>query len=189
MPPPSSQPRIDLADLVVQLSRAAYAEASAGDLTPAQWLALRFFSRANRFSRTVSAFAEFHATTRGTASQTVRALVQRGYLTRSRSERDGRSVQFDLTAQARDSLRNDPLDALQRAAVRLSARRQQALAEDLRQLRDWMAEERSATTVGACERCGYLKRDGDGFRCGLMDEPLASHELVEFCVRYVPSVR
>jgi hypothetical protein len=32
-------------------------------------LALRFFARANSFSRTPSAFAEFQATTRGTASQ------------------------------------------------------------------------------------------------------------------------
>src|ERR1700730_8622173 len=33
-----------------------------------------FFARANSFSRTPSAFAEFQATTRGTASQAIKAL-------------------------------------------------------------------------------------------------------------------
>ncbi|HKN41440.1 MAG TPA: hypothetical protein VJV87_00945, partial [Sphingomicrobium sp.] len=39
------------------------------------WMALRFFSRANSFSRTPSAFAEFQATTRGTATQAIKALL------------------------------------------------------------------------------------------------------------------
>ena len=40
----------------------------------AQLMALRFFARANSFSRTPSAFAEFQATTRGTALQAIKAL-------------------------------------------------------------------------------------------------------------------
>ena len=65
-----------LAELAAHLGRIAYGEGSEGSvegLTPAQRTALRYFSKANRFSRTVSAFAEFHATTRGTASQTVKS--------------------------------------------------------------------------------------------------------------------
>src|SRR6476469_6003032 len=70
------------ADLVLRLSRAALGEGFVEALTSAQWTAPRYFSRANRFSRTVSAFAEFHATTRGTASQTVKSLIKPGYLAR-----------------------------------------------------------------------------------------------------------
>ena len=44
---------------------------------------LRYFARANTFSRTPSAFAEFQATTRGTASQAIKVLEARGYLARS----------------------------------------------------------------------------------------------------------
>src|SRR6516225_1312032 len=50
---------------------------------------LRFFARANSFSRTPSAFAEFQATTRGTASQSIKALEAGGYLVRQRSQADG----------------------------------------------------------------------------------------------------
>ena len=53
-----------ITELVVQLGRIAHGDGYTGGLTPAQWSALRYLSRANRFSRTVSAFAEFHATTR-----------------------------------------------------------------------------------------------------------------------------
>ena len=69
-----------IAELVVQLGRITHGHGYTEGLTPAQWSALRYLSRANRFSRTVSAFAEFHATTRGTASQTVKCLVAQGYL-------------------------------------------------------------------------------------------------------------
>jgi len=89
-----------VAELVVQLGRIAHGYGYTEGLTPAQWSALRYLSRANRFSRTVSAFAEFHATTRGTASQTVKCLVARGYLSRTRSPRDGRSARLQVTDNA-----------------------------------------------------------------------------------------
>jgi hypothetical protein len=53
-----------VAEMVVHLGRRVCRD---GDLTAAQWRALRYVSRANRFSRTISAFAEFHLTTKGTA--------------------------------------------------------------------------------------------------------------------------
>ena len=96
------------ADLVLRLSRAALGEGFVEALTSAQWMALRYFSRANRFSRTVSAFAEFHATTRGTASQTVKGLIEQGYLARIPSETDGRSARVDLTDNAKAILARDP---------------------------------------------------------------------------------
>ena len=47
-----------LAELLAQVGRAAYCISSGDDLAPAQWMALRYFSHANRFSRTASAFAD-----------------------------------------------------------------------------------------------------------------------------------
>ena len=62
--PPSAS---HVAEQIVHLARLVHGGASDQCLTPAQWTALRYFARANRFSRTPSAFSEFHATTRGTA--------------------------------------------------------------------------------------------------------------------------
>ena len=69
-----------VAELILHLGRIASGDGLVGGLTPVQWTGLRYFARANRFSRTPSAFAAFHGTTRGTASQTVKGLVADGYL-------------------------------------------------------------------------------------------------------------
>ena len=47
------------AELLLLVGRLVQAEGYDGDLSPAQWMALRFFARANSVSRTPSAFAEF----------------------------------------------------------------------------------------------------------------------------------
>src|SRR6266576_2855128 len=76
----------ETAELLLLVGRFVQAGGYEGELSPAQWMALRFFARANSFSRTPSAFAEFQATTRGTASQAIKALEAGGYLVRQRSE-------------------------------------------------------------------------------------------------------
>jgi DNA-binding MarR family transcriptional regulator len=174
-----------VAELALQLGRAAYGESSAADLTPAQWMVLRFFARANRFSRTISAFAEFHATTRGTASQTVKSLVSRGFLTRARSARDGRSTTFTLTPRSRRQLARDPFDAVVRAASSLSPGQRERTALGLRLILRELQVERSRPAVGVCALCGHLGSDGArSWQCRLLREPLAAPELEQLCVRY-----
>jgi DNA-binding MarR family transcriptional regulator len=87
----------ETAELLLQVGRLVQAEGYDGELSPAQWMALRFFARANPFSRTPSAFAEFQATTRGTATQAIKALEAGGYLVRRPFKTDGRSVSLRLT--------------------------------------------------------------------------------------------
>src|ERR1700686_394266 len=82
----------ETAELLLLVGRLVQTEGYDGEVSPAQWMALRFFARANSFSRTPSAFAEFQATTRGTASQAIKALEASGYLVRQRSHADERSV-------------------------------------------------------------------------------------------------
>jgi len=86
MAAPSDVSARTVAELVVQLGCLTRGDGFVANLTFTQWTTLRYFSSANRFSRTVSAFAEFYGTTRGTASQTIKSLVQNDYLTRKRSK-------------------------------------------------------------------------------------------------------
>jgi DNA-binding MarR family transcriptional regulator len=178
-----------VAELILQLGRAAYGDSAVGGLTQAQWMALRFFARANRFSRTISAFAEFHATTRGTASQTVKSLVHQGYLTRTRSERDGRSTRFDLTARSLRKLAQDPIQTVVRAAGKMPPAEQTQTVLSLKQLARAVAEERGRPLVGVCALCGHLRKAEGGYQCGLLREALDDRELDELCVRFLPSKR
>ena len=105
----------ETAELLLLVGRLVQADGYEGDLSPAQWMALRFFARANSFSRTPSAFADFQATTRGTASQAIKALEAGGYLARQRSQADGRSVTLRLTRKGHEVIARDPFEALVRA--------------------------------------------------------------------------
>ena len=186
-------PNRSVAELVTQLGRYAYGETPAAGLTPAQWTALRYFSRANRFSRTVSAFAEFHATTRGTASGTVKSLVQGGYLKRTRSSSDGRSARLDVTSKARAILSNDPFQRLTRAAETLPTTARRVVASGLDRMLGELAQNLGKPRFGVCTDCRYLGGDGccqEGqppYACSLLNEPLTEPETEQLCVNFESS--
>ena len=112
----------ETAELLLLVGRLVQANGYEGELSPAQWMALRFFARANSFSRTPSGFAEFQATTRGTASQAIKALEAGGYLARRQSQADGRSVTLRLTDKGRKIIARDPFEALVRAVGSTTSR-------------------------------------------------------------------
>ena len=180
------------ADLVLRLSRAALGEGFVEALTSAQWMGLRYFSRANRFSRTVSAFAEFHATTRGTASQTVKGLIKQGYLVRIPSETDGRSARVDLTDNAKVILARDPFEAVVDAAEALPGRLRGQLVKLLERMLTHVARQRTRPPFGICASCAHLRRDKRRsshpcrYRCGLLNEPLAVEEIEQICISFEP---
>jgi DNA-binding MarR family transcriptional regulator len=177
-----------IADMIVKLGRVTH-EYVAG-LSPAQWTVLRYLSRANRFSRTTSAFAEFHATTRGTASQTVKSLVAKGYVAKTRSGRDGRSSILDLTEAGRNILSEDPCRALTDAAAELPARTRGHAAKGLRQILGALEAREGMTAFGTCVDCAYL--DGSAcsdeaaseFTCSLRNEVLDFAEVTQICVDF-----
>src|SRR5919198_2161005 len=151
----------ETAELLLLVGRLVQAEGYDGELSPAQWMALRFFARANSFSRTPSAFAEFQATTRGTASQAIKALEAGGYLVRQRSEADGRSVTLRLTDKSNEALARDPFEVLVRAVDSLDAKEQTAMHRALHQVLTTVAASGAHRRFGVCQDCTYF----GGERC------------------------
>src|SRR5688572_9564232 len=78
-------------------------------LNPAQWEALRYLGRANRYSRTPTALTHYLGATKGTVSQTVIALERKGLLRRATDPRDRRGIRLRLTARGRANLEHDPM--------------------------------------------------------------------------------
>jgi len=181
-----------IAELVVQLGCLTRGEGFVANLTFAQWTALRYFSSANRFSRTVSAFAEFHGTTRGTASQTIKSLVQNDYLTRKRSKSDGRSIDFTLTYKSKKLLAEDPFEALVVAASTLSNSASHTVARGLERMLRKMAQQQGKYHFGMCPNCKYFQEDGccangdSDYCCAFMNEPLKEAETQQLCVNFLP---
>ncbi|MDH3582043.1 MAG: MarR family transcriptional regulator [Hyphomicrobiales bacterium] len=162
--------------------------------TSAQWAALRFFSRANRSSRTVSSFADYHRTTRGTASQTVKSLVERGMLQRTRQQTDGRVVQIDLTPEGARLSEKDPFEDIARVIGGLPQADQATLTTILMSLSDQIAEDRQSRSFGPCSKCRYLRKSmgledkETVYFCRFMSEPLPLSELDMTCMDYKAGV-
>jgi DNA-binding MarR family transcriptional regulator len=146
-------------------------------------MALRFLSRANAFSRTPSAFAEFQATTRGTASQAIKALEAGGYLVRQRSKADGRSATLRLNDKGKKALARDPFEVLVRAVDALDVEEQAAMHDALQQVLTTVAASGARRRFGVCRDCAYL---GGGICC---DSPSANQSALDcllFGVRIDP---
>src|SRR6516162_794481 len=152
------------AELLLQVGRLVQAEGYDGELSPAQWMALRYFARANPFSRTPSAFAAFQATTRGTASQAIKALEESGYLVRQRSKVDGRSVSLRLTTKGKKALAHDPFEVLVDAVDALDANEQASMHHALHQVLTTVAVSGAHRCFGVCQDCTHL---GEEIRCSL----------------------
>ncbi len=173
-----------IAELLVHIGRAARSQDARSDLTAAQWTCLRFFAHANVGTRTPSGFASFQATTRGTASQIIKTLERRGLIVRTRSERDRRSVSFDLTDEGAAMLSHDPLRDLICVIDTLATGERDRFLATLSRLSSALAMRREAPAFGACRDCNHFGTSGDAAFCACMAADLAAEETTKLCASY-----
>jgi DNA-binding MarR family transcriptional regulator len=185
----------ETAELLLLVGRLVQANGYDGELSPAQWMALRFFARANSFSRTPSAFAEFQATTRGTASQAIKALEAGGYLVRQRSQADGRSVTLRLTDKGHEAVARDPFEVLVRAVDSLNAQEQTAMRDALHHVLTTIAASGAHQHFGVCQDCAYLggethcdstRASRSALQCLLFGAAIEPDDAGLLCVHYQP---
>ena len=183
----------ETAELLLLMGRLVQAEGYHGELSPAQWMALQFFARANQFSRNPSGLAEFQATTRGTASQAIKVLEAGGYLVRQRSEADGRSVVLRLTDKGKETIARDPFEALVRAMDSLDPEEQTAVHRALRRVLTTVAASGAHRHFGVCQDCEYLRGEAccsptratrSGLECLLFGVPIEPEDAGLLCVHF-----
>ena len=178
------------ADIFQRTVWLAYSEGQAGNLTRPQWAALRFFGRATRYSRTLTAFADYRATSLGSASQTLQVLVTRGLLLRSTSDNDRRSVRFDLTEEGWALLEAAPATELVRAISALPSAEMVRLRELLETLHSSIVEVRERSSLGICRACGSFKESFDqqqaspGRFCSRAKGELSNTDFEKLCTKY-----
>jgi DNA-binding MarR family transcriptional regulator len=183
----------ETAELLVQVGRLVQAEGYDGELNPAQWMALRFFARANRFSRNPSAFAEFQATTRGTATQTIKALEAGGYLIRRPSKSDRRSISLRVTSKGKKALARDPFEVLVRAVDSLHAKERTAMRRALHQVLSTLATCGAHRQIGVCHDCAHFGREmlcnppstgASAAECLLLGVPIQPEDVGLLCAHF-----
>ncbi|WP_242018888.1 MarR family winged helix-turn-helix transcriptional regulator [Phaeovibrio sulfidiphilus] len=123
-----------IAELLTQIGRLTHSRGFTGGLNPAQWMALRYFSQANENVATVMKFADHYGTSRGTASQSISALVRKGYLTRAPSKSKKSSHVLLLTEAGLALIADDPIQGLIGGIDTLVAEQRSVLTEALEKL-------------------------------------------------------
>ena len=126
-----------LARLIEKVGKACHNLGYTPGLNPAQWAALRYSKETTADRRTVTGFANFQGTTKGTASQTVTALVRKGHLEKVADKNDRRVHRLMLTQTGEELLIKDPLQALADAIDKLEEQDRRALSVNMEKvLRD-----------------------------------------------------
>ena len=172
--------------LLERISRVLIAEAHAQGLKPVQWEALRFLCRANRYSRTPTGLTRYLGCTKGTVSQTVKALEQRGLVSKRTAAGDRRSAVLELTKAGEKILEFDPIAAVNRIAR--SSGIDKLLEPALRQLLSSLLESRGMQPFGVCASCRYFQvDDGNPHFCKLLKEPLSTEDSTRICVEQEPA--
>ncbi len=180
--------------IIDRLSRIARSLQFICGLNPAQWEALRFLARANRYSRNPTALASYLGTTKGTVSQTLISLENKGYIARRPERNDRRSLRLEMTPSGEDLLAKDPILKIDAAARRLTPESQTVVTAALNTLFDELGEWQGAGTFGVCFSCCHYcthsadDKDGETHYCALTDEPLPLSESEKICVRYGEAV-
>ncbi len=151
------------------------------DLEPVHLQALAYLSRANRYSDTPIAVAEFLGLTKGNVSQRLMALERAGLLTRRPDGTDGRVVHLAPTARARTLLRALTPPPGWRAALQTAGIDEAAMVSALTALLAGLQRANAQRTFGQCQTCRFLRREKGGFVCGLTLEPLTPADTQLLC--------
>lgn len=170
--------------LLDRTARLLASESWGQDLNPAQAAALDYLAQANRFSRAPSHVADYLASTRGTVSQSLKALARKGLIHRSGMAGDRRSTRYDVTDAGRALVaKHSGLDAV---IDGLSADRVAALDAALSDLLRGLLDARQSRSFGICRSCAHHEPRADGGYCRLLDVPLRLRETEQLCHEHAP---
>lgn len=183
---PSTETAQQSIALIERLGRLARTLRHADGLKPVQWEALRYLSRANRYSRNPGALSEFLSSTRGTVSQTLITLEKKGLITRKPNTSDGRGTVLSLTETGWARVAEDPLVQME-ATSGLTESDYEALNEKLSVLLRDIQVRNKLSPFGICHTCVHFKGDasedesGGPHQCGLTSEALNAVDADYIC--------
>lgn len=147
----------------------------AHDLQPVQLDALRYLHRCNRYSDTPQAVAEYLGLTKGTVSQSLKALESKGLITKHPDAKDRRVVHLAVTRSG-----ERVIEATETACGPMPQHDPQLNAQLTAFLRD-IQRQNGRRSFGLCASCRFHEREGRQRRCGLTGEPLSARDAERIC--------
>lgn len=181
----ADQSPAEIQERLERLARLIRSAGHAHGLIPAQWDVLRYLSRANVFSNSPVATAQYLGATKGTVSQTILALVKKGLVESASRAGDQRSVTLHLTTKGRETLKQDPLTAVAGDIEDLGGKTQRRFSRAVSELLQAEIARQEAAAFGSCHECRFLLHSRPP-ACASFGAALDEANLGQLCHRFKP---
>lgn len=158
-------------------------------LQPVHFQVLNYLSRANKFSNTPAAVANYLGMTRGTVSQSLIILEKKGYIEKTPDANDKRVVHLRLLPEGEAILKQArPSDLFHSATDILKT--SDPMSPDVnvfQQALTALQKANQSQSFGVCKTCrNFSSRDGDFF-CELTQQKLSSEDSEQICQEHKPT--
>ncbi|MGH8670997.1 MAG: MarR family winged helix-turn-helix transcriptional regulator [Burkholderiales bacterium] len=157
-------------------------------LQPVHLQTLVYLERANRYSNTPQALAEYLGLTKGTVSQSLLLLHNKKLIKRVQDETDKRVVRLALSTKGERLVQAARLhEEWEQIAKFISPTRLRITYLVLQETWDTMRTQSGGGSFGVCQGCTYHEREGQRtHRCGLTGERLNIAETKLICREHLP---
>ena len=148
--------------------------------------ALMYLSRANRYSNTPQALAEYLGITKGTASQSLLLLDRRGLIERYQDDLDRRVVRLRLSTTGEQWIYDSqPQNGWHQATRNISPNRIRNAVSALRETLSTFQQDNEGSAFGTCTSCQHFEKlSARAYRCGVMGDRLSGPETRKICWLY-----
>jgi len=180
---------LELVERLGNLMRSELRKAGSDEtLQPVHVQALIYITKANRYSNTPQALADYLGLTKGTVSQTLLVLDRRGLIERYQDDVDRRVVRLRLSSDGEQLLSDSqPTLAWQNATRNISPNRIRNAVSALREALVTLQEDNEGTPFGVCQSCSFCQKLSQRvYRCGQMGDRLSGPETRKICWIYEP---
>lgn len=152
-------------------------------LQPIQLEALRYLSICNRYSDTPMATTEYLGQTKGTVSQTLKVLENKGLLTKHADGNDKRISHLKVTRTGHKLLHKTiPSPLFAQACEQMTAEAQTQVIETLEKLLLTLQHSNNMKSFGVCHTCCYNQKiKANNYFCNLTKEPLSGEDAQLIC--------
>lgn len=152
-------------------------------LPPVQFEALYYLSICNRYSDIPKGVTEYLGQTKGTVSQSLKALESKGYIEKKPDTEDRRVVHLVVTSQGQKLLKKlNPLPVISQYSSQVDSKTIELLTYSLKSLLKQLQAINQRRSFGQCKTCVHHISHGQGeYQCGLTKEPLKEFEIELIC--------
>ena len=151
-------------------------------LQPVQMEALKYLTQCNRYSDTPQAVGEYLGLTKGTVSQSLKTLEQKGLLTKQPDKQDKRLIHLAPTLKGKNLTKKATLSkGLDPALAITNSVTANELALILRSVLRGIQQVNGRKAFGACHTCRFNEKHPQGSVCGLTHEPLSAQDVQLLC--------